>query len=435
MSKPLLIIDIGIDVLRGCCLTPGSGDGRVCFEVPLKDDDFKAALSALTAEMEGAGWRSFSRVVLGIPADTLSMRVVELPITDRQKVEEILPFELEDRLVKGTGEFIFEAAPLSGGRTMALALEKSVLRQYLAALRDAGLEPYRVGCALLCKDRLLQKVNTGKVPAAFLDNESIVISDGTEVVLYKKVAGPVDVQLALAEVESCGLEVKTFYCCGTAAEGLVPAGAEVRGVSEWDERFTGVSALAMEAEEGQRGGVNFRKGEFADTVAFERARKGFKVTALLALLVAVLWGGFISLQSRRLSSEARQMKSEILSSYRRAFPAEKTVQEPLYQLEIKLKEQAGDIGLMGRGLDVLGNLRQLARAGGAAGVTLYNISMSGKRVTAKGKARSFEKAELFKAELVKLKVFKTPALTDVKTSISGGVTFSIALDINGKVVS
>jgi len=52
-------------------------------------------------------------------------------------------------------------------------------------------------------------------------------------------------------------------------------------------------------------------------------------------------------------------------------------------------------------------------------------------VTAKGKALSFDKAVKFKDELLKLNAFKKPVLTDVKTSVSGGVTFSIALDNKG----
>ncbi|MFQ5480234.1 MAG: type II secretion system protein GspL [Thermodesulfobacteriota bacterium] len=434
MSKALLIIDIGRDSVKGCLLTSGNGDGKVCTETPLKGE-LKAALNTLIKDLEGAGRGACSRVILGLPAEVFSLRVVEVPITDREKVEEILPFELSERLVKGTEEFIFEASAMAGGRTMAVALEKTVMREYLGILRDLGLEPFMVSCALLCKDKLLGKVNSAEAPAAFLDNESIVISDGWEPLLYKKVSSDVDVKLALASLESVGVEIKTFYCCGTAAEALVPPGREVCIVKDWDERFTGVSALALQVSERARGTVNFRKGEFADTEALERARKGFKVTALLVLLVALLWGGLVTLQSRRLSARAGQMKKDIRLSYQEAFPAESAVGDPSYQLEIKLKEQSKDMGLMGRGVGVLDNLRLLAKAGGAAGVTLYHLSMSGQRVTAKGKAPSFEKAAQFKDELIKLKAFRAPALTDVKTSIGGGVTFSVALDINRKGAS
>ncbi|MFQ5353902.1 MAG: hypothetical protein ACE5DR_03045, partial [Thermodesulfobacteriota bacterium] len=291
------------------------------------------------------------------------------------------------------------------------------------------------GSALLCKDRLLDKVNSTATPAAFLDNESIVISDGKDPLLYKKITGETDVKLALAGIEAEGPEISTFYCCGARAMEVVPAGREAISADEWDERFTGVWALSLQAMEGWRAAVNFRKGEFADTEAFDRARKGFKVTLALMLLVAVLWGGLVFLQSSRLSGEAAHLKNNILLAYKRAFPGERTIQDPFYQLEIKLSEQAKDMGLMGRGLGALDNLSLLAKAGGAADITLYQLSMRGMRVTAKGKAPSFEKAEKFKAELIKLNAFNSPVLTDVKKSVSGGVTFSIALDIHRKGIS
>ncbi|MFQ5354544.1 MAG: type II secretion system protein GspL, partial [Thermodesulfobacteriota bacterium] len=267
MSRPLLIIDIGRDAVRCCAMADSRGETRVFFETPL-DGDLKAALSTLVKEMKGAGWGSFSRVFLGVPAEALSLRVVELPITERQKVEEVLPFELSESLLKGTEDFIFEAVTLARGRTMAVALEKSELRQYLDMLRDMGLEPFRVGSALLCKDKLLARLNTAGVPAAFLDNESIIISDGSKPLLYKKITGEIDVKLALADIETEGTEINTFYYCGARAMELVPAGREAIAAQGFEERFTGVRALAEEAREGWRAAVNFRKGEFADTEAF-----------------------------------------------------------------------------------------------------------------------------------------------------------------------
>jgi len=427
VARPILIIDMGRESVRCCALVAGRSAAEVNFETTL-NGDMKGAVTRLLKEMEGAGFGAFGRVYLGVPADSVTMRVVQVALDDRKKVGEVLPFELEESLVRGTEDFIFDAATLSDGRVLAVALEKTVLRQYIDTLKGLGLEPFWVGSSLLAKERLLEKISEGAGPAAFIDSESLIISDGRGPLLYKSVRGEMDVKLALASIEADGLEVKTFYYCGEGSRGLVPSGREAVPAGGGDERFAGLRALTLQIEEGLKGAVNFRKGEFADTEAFDRARKGFKVTVALMVLVAIFWGGFVYLQSRRISGDLAHIKGEILASYKRAFPAEAAVRDPLYQLEIKLKEQSADMGLMGRGVEVLENLRLLARAGGAAGVTLYQLSMSGHRVTAKGKAPSFEQTVKFKTELLKLKAFGTPALTDVKTSVSGGVTFSIVLD-------
>lgn len=431
MARPLLIIDMGEDSVRACALSPGKGSAEVYLESPIEGGDIKEALTLLLKEMEAAGFAAFGRVYLGVPSASLSMRVVHLPLGDKKKVVEILPFELEDRLVRGTEDFIFEAVPLSDGSSLAVALEKSYLREYLNTLAELSLEPFWVGSSLLAKERLLAGLNGGAGPAAFIDNESIIISDNKGPLLYKRVRDEMDIKLALAGVEAEGLEIKTFYYCGERAKALVPSGCEARAAGDLDERFTGLRALVLQIEEGLKGAVNFRKGEFANTEAFDRASKGFRVTVALVATVALLWGALVYIQSRHISTETAQIKGELYSSYRRAFPAEATVQDPLYQLEIKLKEQAGDMALMGRGVDVLENMRLLSEAGGRVGITLYELSMSGRRVTAKGKAPSFDKAVKFKDELLKLNAFKKPVLTDVKTSVSGGVTFSIALDNKG----
>jgi len=430
MARPILIIDIGRDALMGGVVSQGHGEVERFFEFHL-EDGLKEALTSLLREMTSAGFASFGRVYLGVPAESLTMRIVSIPLDDKKKVEEVLPFELDERLIRDSDNFIFDAVALSGGNAMAVVLEKPLLREYLDTFAELGLEPFWVGSSLLAKERLLAKVNDSARPAAFIDRESLIISDGEGPLLYKRIHGEMDVRLALASVEDGGLDELTFYYCGEAARALIPEGRSAVPACDWDENSTGLRALALQIAGGLKGAVNFRKGEFANTEAFDRARKGFKVTVALMILVAVLWGAFVYLQSRSMAGEMADIKAELIGSYKRAFPADTVVQDPFYQLEIKLKEQEGDMGVMGMGINVLDNLRLLSAAGGAEGITFYELSMSGQRVTAKGKAASFEQTEKFKKELLKQKAFLAPALTDVKKSFSGGVTFAIALELKG----
>jgi type II secretory pathway component PulL len=430
MARPILIIDIGRDSLTGGVVSPGHGEVKQFFESSLRDG-LKEALASLLREMNSAGFVSFGRVYLGVPAKSLTMRIVSIPLDDKKKVEEVLPFELEERLIRDSDNFVFDAVALSEGKAMAVALEKPLLREYLDTFAGFGLEPFWVGSSLLAKERLLAKVNDMARPAVFIDRESLIISDGKEPILYKRINDDMDVRLALASVEGGGLDELTFYYCGEAAGAFIPEGRSGVAVCDWDERFTGLFALALQIKGGLKGAVNFRKGEFANTEAFDRAKKGFRVTVALLLLIAGLWGALVYLQSRSMAEEMADIKAELTNSYKRAFPADTVVQDPFYQLEIKLKEQEGDMGVMGMGVNVLENLRLLSAAGGSAGITFYELSMSGQRVTAKGRAASFEQTEKFKKELLKQKAFLAPALTDVKKSFSGGVTFAIALELKG----
>lgn len=128
MARPILIIDMGRESVRCCALVAGRSAAEVNFETTL-NGDMKGAVTRLLKEMEGAGFGAFGRVYLGVPADSVTMRVVQVALDDRKKVGEVLPFELEESLVRGTEDFIFDAATLSDGRVLAVALEKTVLRQ------------------------------------------------------------------------------------------------------------------------------------------------------------------------------------------------------------------------------------------------------------------------------------------------------------------
>jgi type II secretion system protein L len=431
MARPVLVIDIGRDTLRACGFMPGKDSAEVLSEATL-DGDLKAALASLLGEMESSGFSSFARVYLGLPAGALTMRKVSLPIKEKKKVEEVLPFELEDNLARDTTEFVFGALPLADGSTLAVGVEKPMLREYLSTLGELGIEPSWVGCSLFAKERLLSRLKGSDEAAAFLDTESIVISNGRGPLLYKSVRSADDIRLALAAIEHDGLEVGSFYSAGSAARALLPPGREAMDAPGIDERFTGLRALLMQIKEGGLAeAVNFRKGEFADTSAVERAKKGFRLTVGLVLIVAVLWGGFVYVRSRRLAEGAEAVKREIMSSYKRAFPADKTVRAPLYRLEIKMKEQAGDLALMGMGAPVLEVMKRMAGPAATAGVSLYEFSMRSGRLTAKGRAESFEQAVKFKSGLLRLKDAGDVALTDVKTSVSGGVTFSVSMELGG----
>jgi len=92
---------------------------------------------------------------------------------------------------------------------------------------------------------------------------------------------------------------------------------------------------------------------------------------------------------------------------------------------------AGDLALMGMGAPVLEVMRRMAGPAASAGVSLYELSMSSGRLTAKGRAGSFEQAVKFKSGLLGLKDAGDVALTDVKTSVSGGVTFSLSMELGG----
>lgn len=70
-----------------------------------------------------------------LPAEDFCLRKVNLPKLDREKIKEILPFEMEDKFLDGTKNLVMDFIPLSEGEKEILALvfaiEKDSVERYI----------------------------------------------------------------------------------------------------------------------------------------------------------------------------------------------------------------------------------------------------------------------------------------------------------------
>jgi type II secretory pathway component PulL len=82
---------------------------------------------------------------LSLPVSSLNFRVIDLPFLDRNRIREILPFELDGIILDGTDRVIFDCVVLgsSGDKYQVLAvyIEKDVVREILMRLKSFDLDP------------------------------------------------------------------------------------------------------------------------------------------------------------------------------------------------------------------------------------------------------------------------------------------------------
>jgi type II secretory pathway component PulL len=87
----------------------------------------------------------FDNVYLSLPASLLNFRVLDTPFSDRERIREVLPFELDGIILGGTDKALFD--DIIVGRTeskhqaLAVYIEKSVVRNMLAKLNSCGADP------------------------------------------------------------------------------------------------------------------------------------------------------------------------------------------------------------------------------------------------------------------------------------------------------
>ena len=105
--------------------------------------------------------------VAALPADLFFYRNIVLPFTDTQKIDQMLPYELEQSLPVPADDLVIDFIPVShamperkfmprlgqmlgfgaeaaSARFLAAAIEKTRLAAYLSCLKQSGLEPERI---------------------------------------------------------------------------------------------------------------------------------------------------------------------------------------------------------------------------------------------------------------------------------------------------
>jgi type II secretory pathway component PulL len=87
----------------------------------------------------------FGSAYLSLPVSHLNFRVVDLPFSDKERIREILPFELDGMILGGTSRVVFDDIVVgsSDGKYQVLAVytEKTLIQEMLAKLQSYNIDP------------------------------------------------------------------------------------------------------------------------------------------------------------------------------------------------------------------------------------------------------------------------------------------------------
>jgi type II secretory pathway component PulL len=97
----------------------------------------------------------FESAYVSLPAAWFNFRIIELPFSDKDKIRETLPFELDSVILGGSKAVIFDNVIVGKSdnavQVLAVYIEKDLLKKVLNALRSNGIEPVYVACLELRK--------------------------------------------------------------------------------------------------------------------------------------------------------------------------------------------------------------------------------------------------------------------------------------------
>ncbi|HUN25358.1 MAG TPA: type II secretion system protein GspL [Steroidobacteraceae bacterium] len=283
------------------------------------------------------------RVCAIVPSEDVLITAVEVPLKSGMKVQQIVPYALEEQLAEDIESLHFAVGkhPLPGGRTPVAVVTRSLMSEWLGALRAAGLS----ADALYAASDLIP-ANPGQA-VALLEQDSAVV----------RPAGGLPLTLPLSAL-------------GEALELISPAPGEMTapadrsgsglvlytGAAEWHqcsqevearrERFDGIKVqllaegslalLAQRVPAAALEAINLLQGPYGETSSLAGSWKAWRLAAALlgALIVLHAAGGAAELYS--LQRSERTLDAAIDDTFRAAMPGEHNAIDARRRMERRL---------------------------------------------------------------------------------------------------
>ncbi|MBP1728012.1 MAG: gspL [Deltaproteobacteria bacterium] len=373
------------------------------------------------------------RIVLALPPNLLSLRELDLPLTDRKKGREILPLELKGELASDADEPVFEVLPLAGGKTAAIWSKRQLLAAEIDFLTDHGFDPEVATFSLFNWQKLLPE--SCRAAVAITDGEGVAVYlDGKPLffrILPKAGKRPLDATITALELAK-DIQVETVFTLGSAAidTGLTTTplapGSAVTAVFAGDAAaavdLAAQFAMAQELVSGEP--VNLRRGPLSFTKTRDQFRTKLRFTwALLAVLLILIFAeaGVRYFLARR---DVASLNSSIRSIYREVFPTRTKPVDEVAELKAEIKKLGGT-GSEG----VLAVLKKLTEAKGDDPREIYELDFDGSQVTGKGYDRSAQGVNDFKTKAAPL--FTGFEVSEIKSRPDGSVSFAFRGTLKG----
>jgi len=396
--------------------------------------DQEHPLAAMLADTAAAG-REGERVVLVIPPALLSLREMELPLSDRRKLRDVLPLELKGETARDSEELVFDALPLDGGKVLAIWVKRHDLAEKIAVLTDNGLEPEIVTASLFHWHSLLPDGESGG---------HIALSDGESLAVYRKgkpcyfralrqgEAGAEAARTLAALEIGKGLKVEKVLLHGAAAHGtadfpapppefvVLPCNREMATLFGGDAAAIGdlAGAYAVARASALEEPVNFRRGNLAYTAGRKKILKKLRISLILATACLVLLMAETALRYFQVKHELDSVNNSIRAVYREVFPNRKKPVDEVAELRAEIKRLGGG-AVTG---NLLLSLTRLAEIKGADVSGLYEVEVDGDQLRVRGDARSIQAVNDFRTRASAH--FAGAEVREIKSRPDGSVTFS-----------
>jgi general secretion pathway protein L len=356
-----------------------------------------AAGAPLTATQSGplsdaASAAPTRRVCVLVPGADVVLSEPELPARGSVKLQQLVPYALEEHLADDVDELHFalgKRAPDST-RTPVAVVARTLMDEWLAALRGAGIEPECV-----YPDSELLPANPGQAVALLEADTVFVRAPGAQ-----PVALPMDAladALSIAEspprTSSPATEAAPASASGAPADAATEDSGAARGLilysgaNEWQqhsaqveaarERFVSLKVqlladgpLALFAQQLPAAtAINLLQGSYAPKSARTVGLSAWRIAALLLLSLVALHVVGKTAELRVLKTKERQVDASIRETFQNAMPGQSASADARRRMEARL------LAVRSSGGGLLGALEAVSRARDSApGASIQSLN-------------------------------------------------------------
>jgi hypothetical protein len=484
MPQRILAIEVARDRVRAAAAdrTWNSFQLAGVFESQRATDepDLSAALVRLLQQTEAP-----DVVVSSLPGEDVAKRLLELPFADSRRLQQVVPFALEEHLpfpVDGTiVSFVRVGRHEQNSLILAALASKKDVRSHLELLASAGLDPKTVTLAPYALAALFARARNGASPAAHVlvdavrGSTSIILLDQSGVPRAIRCVGPQSHTLAAgspqvedADVVNAARQTVLAHAGELEHADLIVTGPSVEAARVGSELSSALSLALREPREfdcselfdgrqpdlarfatpiamllGELSNkpvelLNFRQGEFAFR---GRTRGDLTPFYTPAILAAVMVG--LALLYVAIGVAGKLHRISIINHHIAAIAApvlgQSNPSDPMEQLRGGIAAMSKRLKSLGGGLgrdSALNALTVLSRAlPSRFPVEMEDVQIDASGLHVTGQADSFATVDQVKRALDQTGYFGAIEVTHAKTGDEGGkIEFRLSAEFKDAVV-
>jgi type II secretion system protein L len=383
-----------------------------------------------------------AKIVVSIPGERFSQRLLHFPFNDRKRLEKALPFELEDSVPYPLDDVVIDHLVVgeiakdgkAKGETpvLGIMLPKNVLRQQLEVLVAGGLDPQAIVPSFIGLGAVARMVPTAGTVLLIVGND-LCLKNNETVIAFRSFSpasatGGAAHTLKALEIAH-GVQVEKVLVLGREH----PAGWADLGIAleqvvpEYNGRKVEEPASLGLALSGE---INFRKDEYAYRLANEGTRKRKRTLIIAGALAALLAITNLGVKFTMVQSGYGKLDREIKGIYQQLFPQESMPGDPVRFLRDKLMNARKQFGVLGSGSSALDAMRAVTEGiPKEVRVTFSEFNLEGDRLKLQGDAPSFESVDKIRAELQKVPSFGEVTVLDTRMGVDSKVKFRLDIKI------